>query len=570
MVCGLQALLAQQNPLTEPQPVVWGQGYSENRLVRFPADAQSSLPADAWASAAHTSGLQLRFRSNASSITISYAGSSYTANPWYSAVGANGFDLYARKGDGRWYWCHPNSLAIGSTFAYSNLQYSDPQYAVKGYEYCLYLPSSISLSSLTMVTNSSAQLEFVPVDAAVKPIVFYGGSAIGGVAATRPGNGLTNIVSRSLPSIPVVNLGLDTAARMLPQEIALVNKLDAQIYVLDALSNLYASPADIKSLYVNAVDSIKAQHPNAAIILTEHIGYADMNMYLPHKNIVATVNAQLQAAYDEIGTRNYSGIRYLSRTDIGLNPATDFADNVHLNGKGMYLLAGKYTDVIASILSSETYHIYFVDNDVKVDSQQVSDGGLATPIQLPDRLNYSFEGWYYNNVAWNFQTPVHQNLTLTARWQINTYTVTFAGDNTSHIPPQTVNHGSPATRPADPVRDGYTFSGWYNGEAEWNFATAITAPITLTAKWTSSSTAVTTTTTEILSVYPNPTGTGWLSIANLSSPAGAKVEVYTINGSLVAVHNVSVGSETTISIAALPAGTYVVKLGNRVAKVVKK
>ncbi|GHV72371.1 hypothetical protein FACS1894201_01170 [Bacteroidia bacterium] len=51
-----------------------------------------------------------------------------------------------------------------------------------------------------------------------------------------------------------------------------------------------------------------------------------------------------------------------------------------------------------------------------------------------------------------------------------------------------------------------------------------------------------------------------------------RVEIYNVNGGLV-VHNVSDnadGASITINIAHLPAGEYIVKLGNRVAKVMKK
>lgn len=34
------------------------------------------------------------------------------------------------------------------------------------------------------------------------------------------------------------------------------------------------------------------------------------------------------------------------------------------------------------------------------------------------------------------------------------------------------------------TRAGYTLDGWYNGNAEWDFATGVTADLTLTAKWT--------------------------------------------------------------------------------------
>jgi uncharacterized repeat protein (TIGR02543 family) len=75
-------------------------------------------------------------------------------------------------------------------------------------------------------------------------------------------------------------------------------------------------------------------------------------------------------------------------------------------------------------------------------------------------------------------------MTLYARWAINSYLVTFDSDGGSAVTAQNVVHGSTATKPTDPTRDGFKFDGWFNGNTKWNFTMPITAPITLKAKWT--------------------------------------------------------------------------------------
>ena len=65
------------------------------------------------------------------------------------------------------------------------------------------------------------------------------------------------------------------------------------------------------------------------------------------------------------------------------------------------------------------------------------------------------------------------------------YTVTFNTDGGSEIAPAEVEDGKTVAKPVDPTKEGFTFAGWYLAEAEYNFDTAVTADITLNAKWNS-------------------------------------------------------------------------------------
>ena len=70
---------------------------------------------------------------------------------------------------------------------------------------------------------------------------------------------------------------------------------------------------------------------------------------------------------------------------------------------------------------------------------------------------------------------------------VETHVVTFDTAGGSEVASQTVEDGKCATRPAtDPTRDGYEFAGWYADESlteEFDFTKAITADVTVYAKW---------------------------------------------------------------------------------------
>ena len=105
--------------------------------------------------------------------------------------------------------------------------------------------------------------------------------------------------------------------------------------------------------------------------------------------------------------------------------------------------------------TSTNYTVTFKDWDgTIIDTQTVPSGGSATP-PTPTRTGYDFTGW-----SGGSYTNVTSNVVLTAQYSIKTFTVRFLDWNNDVLDTQTINHGSNATPPPNPTRDGYTFTGW--------------------------------------------------------------------------------------------------------------
>ncbi len=129
-----------------------------------------------------------------------------------------------------------------------------------------------------------------------------------------------------------------------------------------------------------------------------------------------------------------------------------------------------------------TYTVKFDDWDGTVlKTQKVQYGKAAAAPEDPARTGYTFTGW---NRGFD---KVTNNLTVTAQYTINTLMVTFSSGGGSSVSGQSIKYGGSAVKPADPVREGYTFGGWYSdselGKA-YDFAAKVTANLTLYAKWT--------------------------------------------------------------------------------------
>ena len=122
-------------------------------------------------------------------------------------------------------------------------------------------------------------------------------------------------------------------------------------------------------------------------------------------------------------------------------------------------------------------------------TEGVNHGDLLTAPTTPTREGYTFTGWYTDldtTVDFDFDTPIVDDITLYAQWAINTYTVTFDTGEGSPVLAEGAEHGDLLTAPANPTREGYTFTGWYPNQdaiVSFDFATPITEDLTLYAGW---------------------------------------------------------------------------------------
>lgn len=88
----------------------------------------------------------------------------------------------------------------------------------------------------------------------------------------------------------------------------------------------------------------------------------------------------------------------------------------------------------------------------------------------------TISGGTFNGVVTNYSTITEG--------AISGITVTYKA-NGAHYATQIVPRGSTAIKPVDLAKPGYSFDGWYTSDgAQWDFTTAVTENITLTARWT--------------------------------------------------------------------------------------
>lgn len=114
----------------------------------------------------------------------------------------------------------------------------------------------------------------------------------------------------------------------------------------------------------------------------------------------------------------------------------------------------------------------------EVASQIRANTPAARPAD-PTKEGYTFIGWYNGESEWDFETPVTTGLILTAKWQVNQYTITFDTAGGSEVPSITQDYGTAITPPAAPTKTGYTFAGWDKTIP----STMPAEDMTITAQW---------------------------------------------------------------------------------------
>ncbi len=116
-----------------------------------------------------------------------------------------------------------------------------------------------------------------------------------------------------------------------------------------------------------------------------------------------------------------------------------------------------------------------------LSTQSVPYGSAATAPAHPDRTGYTAAGW---DVAFS---TITDNLTVTALYSPNGYTVAFDAQGGSAVAGTSANYNTTIAVPSAPTRDAFAFSGWFKEPGcinEWSFsADVVTGNTTLFARW---------------------------------------------------------------------------------------
>lgn len=148
--------------------------------------------------------------------------------------------------------------------------------------------------------------------------------------------------------------------------------------------------------------------------------------------------------------------------------------------------------VLVAKYTTDTNVVKFYDGETELTDlvQNVAFGQKATSVVAPTKEGYTFDGWYIDSkltTNYDFEKEVNVDLTLYAKYTINTYTVKFYdGDEEFTDLTKEVEYGKTIGDITSPTKEGYVLVGWYTDSeltTEYNMDTIVKANVTLYVKW---------------------------------------------------------------------------------------
>ena len=308
-----------------PQLTVSGLPWFEENhhgLSRLPLRLKDTFRPVVWNLAQHTSGVRLRFRTNALSVQV-LATSGKGQSPHMTSVMKNGLDFYV------------NGLYKGSTWPNAagkiNKKFSVFATTREFRDITIYLPLYSPITVEKLVFPAGTELRPPTPFARKKPIVYYGSSITQGGCASNPGLSCQAILGRRL-NLDFVNLGFSGNGIGEIEVARAVAEIDAAAFVLDYWAN--PDPATYKRTLPPFVRTLREKHPETPILITSPF-------YNPGRERVQ--REKRRTTRDFVDSRRAAGdtnIHYVEGLDmISENTAWGLVDGRHANSLGFYLCA---------------------------------------------------------------------------------------------------------------------------------------------------------------------------------------------------------------------------------------
>lgn len=132
---------------------------------------------------------------------------------------------------------------------------------------------------------------------------------------------------------------------------------------------------------------------------------------------------------------------------------------------------------------ANTFTVTFDSAGGSAVNSQTVEFNTAVSLSTPYRPKYAFKGWFLPDGTQYINQPVTTNITLTAHWERNEFSVTFDADGGStSVSETTVLLGNSISLPTA-TKTGFIFMGWFLSDGTEYTNQSVTEDIRLIAYW---------------------------------------------------------------------------------------
>lgn len=370
------------------------------------------------------------------------------------------------------------------------------------------------LTSATATTEEYAQQNKYPhslfvADYAVTHTISWGGlNDEGLIFGKNYASGGVDYTLRA-PSVGSISTGSGDSQRGVPQSNEWDTMLNKNSGYIQNWNKMYSWGQDTSS----AAESFRAYRGYNSARFWYYTSSSFRNVYLGFRPVLEVLNADtlgsgglkvvtldlgggtLGNSSEDIQIIVKTGSKFTAPASGGLTRPDGDTGNFFMwrGSNGKFYVPGDSVPADVTALTVQwtapTYTVTLNTNGGTINSGNVTGYtyGVGATLPTADDMTYTghtFKGWYDNkSLTGSPMTAIGGtetgNKEYWAKWEINQYTITVKPENGKADITITQDYGTPITAPADPTREGYTFTGWDTEIPK----TMPAENITLKAKW---------------------------------------------------------------------------------------